>query len=122
MLILLRNLKRCDLWFAISQVVLIAVLLFNCLSFFSYSKMQVHFITNKIKHFETKMDSVSNTINNIKSTLNKARNEFQQLKAELFTIEKEVVGINEKLATITSQLANFTNLTGNIEAHYKLEI
>jgi len=119
MLILLRNLKRCDLWL-ITQVVLIAVLLVNCVNFFSYTKMQIFFITNKVRHFETNIASMNTTMYNIKNTLKNAINEFQQLRTELVTIEKEVVGINEKLATITSQLANFTNLTGNIK--YKLEI
>jgi len=97
-------------WCTLTQVVLIAMLLFNCLSFFSHTTMQVHFITEKVKQFERKIKSMSNSMSNIKSTFEDARDEFKSslrsLKVEsllrLKSIETEVVGINEKLAELVN--------------------
>ena len=95
-------------WFAITQVVLIAMLLFNCLSFFSYTTNQINSITEKVKHFETNIALIRNSIKDIKSTLKDTTDEFESslrsIKTELSTIETEVIGINEKLA----QLVNLT--------------
>ena len=93
-------------WFAITQVVLIAMLLFNCLSFFSYTTNQINSITEKVKHFETNIALIRNSIKDIKSTLKDTTDEFESsfrsIKAELSTIETEVVGINEKLAELVN--------------------
>lgn len=108
-----QRLKQLNIqYFAISQVVLLAILLFNCVHFFSYTTNQINSITKKVKQFETNIALMSNLIRDIKSTLKEARDEFKSAlrstKTELSTIEKEVVGINKKLATITSELNNLT--------------
>ena len=112
-----QRLKQLNIqYFAISQVVLLAILLFNCVHFFSYTTNQINSITKKVKQFETNIALMSNLIRDIKSTLKEARDEFKsalrstktESSLRLSTIEKEVVGINKKLATITSELNNLT--------------
>jgi len=116
-MIIRRKLKQWNIqWCTLAQVVLIAMLLFNCLSFFSYTTNQINSITEKVKQFETNIALMSNLIRDIKSTLKEARDEFKsalrstktESSLRLSTIEKEVVGINKKLATITSELNNLT--------------
>ena len=102
-----QRLKHWDIqWCTLTQVVLIAMLLFNCLSFFSYTTNQINSITEKVKQFETKITSMSNLIRDIKNTLKEAKDEFKSslrsIKTELSTIETEVVGINEKLAELVN--------------------
>ena len=106
-----QRLKQLNIqYFAISQVVLLSILLFNCVNFFSYTTNQINSITEKVKHFETNIALIRNSIKDIKSTLKDATDEFESslrsIKTEsslrLSTIETEVVGINEKLAELVN--------------------
>ena len=68
-----QRLKQLNIqYFAISQVVLLAILLFNCVHFFSYTTNQINSITKKVKQFETNIALMSNLIRDIKSTLKEA--------------------------------------------------
>ena len=114
-----QRLKQLNIqYFAISQVVLLAILLFNCLSFFSYTTNQINSITEKVEHFETNIALMINSIKDLKITLKDARDEYKRslhsLKEDsslrLRTIETEVVGINEKLAELVNLTKRFDDV------------
>ena len=110
-----QRLKQLNIqWCALAQLVLIAMLLFNCLSFFSYTTNQINSITEKVEYFETNIKWMRNSIKDLKITLKDARDEFKS-SLRLRAIETQMIGINEKLAIINSQLDNFTNLTESIK-------
>lgn len=113
-----QRLKQLNIqYFAISQVVLLSILLFNCVNYFSYTTNQINSITEKVEHFETNIKSMRNSIKDLKITLKEATDEFksslrsiEESSLRLKSIETEVIGINEKLARITSELNKVTNL------------
>tara|TARA_B000000475_G_C15791086_1_gene363494 strand:+ start:220 stop:585 length:366 start_codon:yes stop_codon:yes gene_type:complete len=110
-----QRLKQLNIqYFAISQVVLLAILLFNCVNFFSYTTNQINSITEKVEHFETNIKSMRNSIKDLKSTLKETRDEFKSslrsIKTELSTIETQVIGINEKLAEVVNLTKRFDDV------------
>ena len=109
-----QRLKQLNIqYFAISQVVLLSIILFNCVNFFSYTTNQINSITEKVEHFETNIALMRNSLKDLKITLKDATDEFKSL-LRLKSIETQMIGINEKLAKITSQLNNLTNVIGNM--------